>query len=431
MSQETSLRRSMQVVRRQKILVGSIIAVGLLGGGAYATFNPPKLSSQALVVLPAAGQTMPTEVVIAGSDPVLSATLRHIGPGTSLQALRSEVNIHGLTSSVMAITATGKNAQEAEATANAVANSYLAYLSSPKSPVGHVPAQLLQSATTASGTTAAKQAILFALLGSVVGLIVGCTAALVRGRGDRRLRQRDEIANAIGVPVLASVPVECPADAPGWTKLLADYKPSIVHAWRLRNVLQQLGVTEVVPPDGRRGPFSVTVLSLSSDRGALALGPQLAAFSASLGVPTALVVGPQQDTSVTAALRTACVGPVPGSSNQARPLRAFAPENSDFVGARGAMLVVTVLVIDSRAPQLPEAMRTDMTLLGVSSGTATAEQLASAAVVAARDDRDVTGILVADPDPADQTTGRIPQLGRAVQRREPTRVNGIPTESRR
>ena len=40
---------------------------------------------------------------------------------------------------------------------------------------------------------------------------------------------------------------------------------------------------------------SVAVLSLSSDPGAFALGPQLAVFAASLGIPTALVIGPQQD----------------------------------------------------------------------------------------------------------------------------------------
>ena len=34
--------------------------------------------------------------------------------------------------------------------------------------------------------------------------------------------------------------------------------------------------------------------------GAVAVGPQLATFAASLGIPTALVVGPQQDATVTA-----------------------------------------------------------------------------------------------------------------------------------
>ena len=45
------------------------------------------------------------------------------------------------------------------------------------------------------------------------------------------------------------------------------------------------------------------VLSLSSDPRAIALGPQLAVFAASQGIPTALVIGPQQDATVTATLR--------------------------------------------------------------------------------------------------------------------------------
>ena len=64
--------------------------------------------------------------------------------------------------------------------------------------------------------------------------------ALAIGRNDRRLRERDEIANSIGIPVLASVPVARPSAAAGWTNLLEDYKPSSVHAWQLRAALQQL-----------------------------------------------------------------------------------------------------------------------------------------------------------------------------------------------
>jgi len=36
----------------------------------------------------------------------------------------------------------------------------------------------------------------------------------------------------------------------------------------------------------------------------------------------------------------------------------------------------------------------------------------------------VAGILVADPDPADPTTGRLPQLGRPTQTHMPTRLAG-------
>jgi hypothetical protein len=94
-------------------------------------------------------------------------------------------------------------------------------------------------------------------------------------------------------------------------------------------------------------------------------------------------------------------------------------------------LAVVVSVVDARNPQVPGTMRTTATLLGVSAGKATADQLARVAVSAASDGREIIGILVADPDSADATTGRLPQLGRRGHRRMPTRTTGIATEIRR
>ena len=76
-------------------------------------------------------------------------------------------------------------------------------------------------------------------------------------------------------------------------------------------------------------------------------------------------------------------------------------------------------------------MRAGVTVLGVSAGAATAEQLARVAVSAAADGRDIAGIIVADPDPADNTTGRLPQPTRAARRRQPARFTGTTTETRR
>ena len=45
--------------------------------------------------------------------------------------------------------------------------------------------------------------------------------------------------------------------------------------------------------------------------------------------------------------------------------------------------------------------------------------------------RDVAGILVADPELTDRTTGRIPQLQRPLHRRLPTRLEGVMTEIKR
>jgi hypothetical protein len=90
-----------------------------------------------------------------------------------------------------------------------------------------------------------------------------------------------------------------------------------------------------------------------------------------------------------------------------------------------------VAVVDGEAPRVAATTGALTTVLGVSAGAVTAEQLARVAASAAADGREIAGILVADPDPADRTTGRLPQLTRPVYRKTPTRITGMPTQTRR
>ena len=102
---------------------------------------------------------------------------------------------------------------------------------------------MLQPAARGTGSGPIKQIVMYAiyaLLGAIVGAAIGAIIALAVDRSDRRLRARDEIANSIGVPVLASFPVGHPSDPRGWTRLLEDYKPGAMHALQLRKALQQL-----------------------------------------------------------------------------------------------------------------------------------------------------------------------------------------------
>ena len=341
----------------------------------------------------------------------------------SLETLHGRVQVSSLTPDILAIGAQGTTAAQAEDIANAVADSYISYVSSPGSP----DARVLEPATSATGTPLPKRLLVNGGLGALLGALAGAIVALAIGRNDRRLRERDEIADAIGVPVLASIPVGHPSDAAGWTKLLEGYEPGVVHAWSLRKALHHLGLTDVRGGSGA----SVAVLSLSSDPGALALGPQLAVFAASLGIPTALVIGPEQDADATATLRAACTVTPAVPSGRSSHLRVTVGDHEDVDGQPGAALTVVVAVVDGRTPRVADTMRTTATVLGVSAGAATAEQLARVAVSAADDGRDIAGIIVADPDPADHTTGRLPQPARPAQRRLPTRLTGTTTETRR
>jgi capsular polysaccharide biosynthesis protein len=443
MSQQVlDLRRSMQIIRRHWLLVGVIVVLGVVAGSAYAVLKPPLRTSTALVVFPpsvqnsnaAAGGTnsfTATLQVIASSNQVLAAALPDVQPAMSLQQLRHVIATGSLTANIISISAEAKIAADAEATANAVADSYIKYVNARTSPIGRQGASLLQPASSAGGSGPLETRIVDGFLGAVGGLLIGVIVVLAFSHRDKRLRVRDQIANSVGLPILASFPVARPSDAAGWSRLLLEYKPGAVYAWGLRTALRRVGVPDDVL--GGRGGSSLGVLSLASDPGALAIGPQLAAFASSLGIPTVLAIGPQQDENAVATLRTACAAPLPASPTDRNHLRVVVCDAGDFDRLPSATLTVVVTVVDGQTPRIPDTMRTTTTVLGVSAGAATAEDLARTAVSAAIGGREILGILVANPDPDDNTTGQVPRLAGPTGRRMPTRLNGMrmTTEIRR
>lgn len=413
--QQTGLKRSISTILRYKILVSAVTAAGLVIGIVFTVLRPPLPTSEALIVIPQSAPTIATEVVVADSEPVLSGALHSIRPPMSLQTLESSVHVKSITPGVISVSAEGTTRAQADSAANAVAHSYIDYVGKATYPVGHIAAKLL-STTTATGAGSVNQDITDGLLGVLAGLVAGMVLAVIIGRFDRRLRRCDDIANSIGVPVLAAVPAARPPDAAGWRRLLEGYEPGVVEAWRLRQALQSLGFTGANVNDlTAEGGFSLTVLSMASDPKALALGPQLAVFAASIRIPTVLVIGPQQDTNATAALRTACASPL-GSSKRASYLQTVAADSGSVATPYGAKLIVVVTVVDGKTPQMPVTMPTTTTVLAVSVGAGTAEQFARIATVAAADGREVAGFLVADPESADKIMGRIPLPARPVRR---------------
>jgi capsular polysaccharide biosynthesis protein len=450
MSQQAlDLRSSIQAVRRHRRLFGAIVALGLLLGAVYAVFDQPMTTSSALVALPqAAAQVVPdqasnqldTQMLVAGSGVVLEDALPHIKPSMTLQVLDTRVSVTNPAGSILSINGSGRSAAEAESIANAVAQSYISYTSSAGSAAGAVPARLLASATSATNAKLPARIAIYGLLGVIVGIVVGFIVAIATSSNDRRLRKRDAIANSVGVPVLAALPVARPADATAWARLMQEYQPGAVSGWALIRLLRHLGVVDAKTSnkdtgngasEGSAAPLILAVLSLATDQKALALGPQLAAFAAAQGVRTGLVLLPHQDTAVTAALRTACAAPVPAQSStgQHKPLRLAVSEDGTFDRLDDALIVVVAVLDDTPSP-LPDALGATVTLLGVSAGAATAEQLAQAATVAAAHG-EVAGFLIADPDPSDQSTGRMPRLAPPAWRQAPTRVNDVPTEIKR
>ena len=416
------LRRLVQAVRRYRIIVAAVAVLGLAGGIGYGFVKPPTLTAQAQVWLPTT-KNVQTNVLIADSTSVLEGAALSLRPHVPLTTMRKQVQVGNLTPNIISISAKATTADQAQDMANAVANSYLTYISQPNSPGGRMFGKMVQSATTATGSALPVRLGTLGGFGLVAGLLIGILIALGISRGDRRLRERDEIADALGVPVLAAVPVWHPSDAAAWTKLLQAYEPSVLHAWNLRKALRYLGLSDFRAPES--GSTSLSVLSIATDRGALALGPQLAVFTASLGIPTLLVVGANTEAGAIATLAAACDG-----SPEVVPNLRVSARDEDAGRSRAALKIV-VAVLDDETPRMVPGPRTAATILAVSAGAANAEQLARVAVGAASAGRDIVGILVADPDPTDHTTGRLPQRTRMARRSRPTRLTGTATKTAR
>jgi capsular polysaccharide biosynthesis protein len=417
--QPLNLKRSLHILRQHWITVGLVVMLGLFAGVVIAALNPPLYTESALVALSTSTRNMTTQVLIADSNPVLAQAARSLHPAVSPQTLSRRVQVTTPIAFVISITAQGKTAAQAVDTANAVANSYVAYVSGANTPGGRqVSARVAEHAMSASKGSLFIPVLISAVIGALAGGLAGAIGVLAVNRDDRQLRRRDEIADAISVPVLASVPTLHPAKANQWTRLLDQYEPATADARRLRHALDYLGLADISSAGVSSGGSSLTVLSLSSDRGALALGPQLAAFTASQGILTALVISGPKNDSTTAALRDACV--TTSQPRRSNHLRVAVADHGNL-DCPDAALIIVVAVVDSRAPRVADTIPTDAMVLGVSAGAATAEQLARVAASAA-DGRYMAGILVADPDPADPTTGRLPQLGRRAQM--PTRITG-------
>ena len=422
--QVLDLRRFLQIARRHKAIVVAATVLGLLAGLGFTLLNPPLPTSNALVLLPpSASRYIRTQVVIAASDPVLAGAVRHMTPPVSLQTLRNNVKATSLTSNIVSITATGNTAAQSESIANAVAESYIDYVGRKNSAVGKIQAEVLSVATHATLGSLRIRLIITGVIGMLLGALIGAIIAVAVGRNRRLLRERDEIAAASGAPVLASIPVRHPSGPGGWTRLLEEYEPGVVHATSLGRVLNRVGLARVLSGEfGDDVRYSLRVMSLASDAGALALGPQLAAFAASLGITTALVIGPQQEAKASASLRAACETMPDARSGRLSHLQVSVLRDGDGDRPRAALLTIVVCVVNGRAPRVADMMPTTATLLAVSAGAATGEQLAQVVARCAADGRRIAGVVVADPDSTDQTTGRRPPGPGSASRVQPTRV---------
>ncbi len=291
--------------------------------------------------------------------------------------------------------------------------------------LGAVP---LESATTAVRPSVARP-FLLAILGALIGLVIAVLVALVRARLDSRLRSRDDIARAVGAPVLTSLSVKQPRRVTDWQHLLDVWKPTFATRAVLSALLEDLAiVSRGAPQAGRMHEpgramngsgadvtpsilvmgVEVTVTVLAGDVCAQAISVELVASAAGLGIPVTFGVRsdrPPVDDLVTA-IRLRNASPESQRENLLTPEGRLSPDPSE------RRLTVHLAVVDPGAAYEDDGswhFAGDIpgeSLLIVSAGYASAQQIAEAAEIAAQDHLRLVGVVVVNPDAGDMTTGR-------------------------
>lgn len=231
------------------------------------------------------------------------------------------------------------------------------------------------------------------LIGGSIGLLAGVVSALWRAQRNPRLYRQVDIADAVRVPILASLEAPRTRGAREYRELLEGWEPNALEKLALHDAYGLLGLSST-PPHA-----NLVVLTLAGDHQAHFVAVKLAAFSATAGVDTAFVVGPS-DSSV-ASLRLACG--VGSESEPPRPnLRVYGFSDVGDIELNNFALTV---ILASGPPGYhlpPMGGRRTVVTLAVSAGIATAEMLAAVAASSLNAGHPVRGVFLANPERGDR-----------------------------
>jgi capsular polysaccharide biosynthesis protein len=266
-------------------------------------------------------------------------------------------------------------------------------------------ASVIQPASAGKQASYLTSAFSYVLGGAVLFTLLAAISIAATNQRDPKLRSRDEIADAVGIPVVASVRTRSPRTASAWMDLLRSYEPGNADGWALRQMLHTL-----LPDPGRdwasSEPFVLVVVTLSGDSGGLAVAPQIAAFAATNGISTQFHAAQEHESAV--ALWAAASQASKRDDMQPGLTVTTVPDSRALVE-----LSVRLLVLDRDTPE-PDASVAGpgAALLAVSSASVTRHNLADAVVATDRAGITIEGIVVANPDPLDRTTGRLSPIER-------------------
>lgn len=227
-------------------------------------------------------------------------------------------------------------------------------------------------------------------IGALVGTLVGLFSALYRNYRDDRLYRLREIADAVRAPVMASLPAPHRRGVPVCRRVLEEWEPTQAERLALRHAFALLQVNLDT------GPANLTVATLAGDHSASLLAPKLAVFGAAEGHCTTFVVASAG--TLVADLRLGCQdGAWPKGLRERLSVLDLSAGDGE-IDLAPADLTVTLVTLADGPVDVPTWGRPTTVTLAVSSGFATPESLASAAVKCVDAGHRIRGVFVANPE---------------------------------
>ena len=262
-------------------------------------------------------------------------------------------------------------------------------------------ATVIQPASPGKRSDFVTDVLTYVLGGAAACALIFALYILVTNQRDPKLRSRDEIADAVGIPVVTSMRVRPPRTTHACEGAAARVQPRTVPTRGRCGSSSMVFVPEAGKEKPKTQGFVLIVLTVSGDTAGLAIGPQIASFAASNGIATQLFAAQRHESAT--ALWAAC------SQHPERHDVPVALSVTTVSDSRTRVdLTVRLIVLDRDTPE-PDAdlVAGGTAVLAVSSGSATRRNLADVVVAADRVGLGVQGIVVANPEPLDRTTGRL------------------------
>jgi capsular exopolysaccharide synthesis family protein len=212
-TEDSDLSQMVRSIRRRSWLVGLCFAVATLAAVALTLRAEERYSSTSALLLRASPAVDPQRAVDTNlqllSLPLIAERTSEVLPDIDEEEVEAAIETSQKgESDIIQVTATDSSADGAATIANTFAREFLAFREgggANRERVQTGKVEVVERATP-NTTPVSPKPVRNVVFGALIGLVLGVGLALLLEQFDRRVKREDDLAEATGLPLLASVP---------------------------------------------------------------------------------------------------------------------------------------------------------------------------------------------------------------------------------